>query len=115
MTEGTDVEIARLQERLAAAEKALELQAGEISRRLDELNHARAVEREKERDYVTVEKFDGFVARFEENKEVTAKALTLAEGNKQGMGMFAGWIVGGVGFLLALGSLVLVIGDVLTP
>lgn len=69
---------------LTERDKALVVQHAELARRLDDLNHAHQRAVEVQNTYVTDEKFEAFVARFEENKEVTATALTLARGNQQG-------------------------------
>lgn len=65
--------------------------------------------------YLPRESFDAFLARYEENREHTAKALTLAEGSRQGRSSFAGMIVGGFGLMLTVISIILIVGDVLTP
>jgi hypothetical protein len=71
---------------LRERDKALWVQTKELHRRLNTLNHAHENAVQIQRTYVTDEKFEAFVARFEENKEVTAEALTLARGNALGRG-----------------------------
>jgi hypothetical protein len=111
MIEPADVRIARLEERIRLQEVALKLQAYEYNRRLDALNVAHEKAVQAQRTYVTSEKFEDFVEYYGKEREAAAKALT---GNRQGVAV-AGWIVGGVGFLLSVGALILVVGDVLTP
>jgi hypothetical protein len=51
------------EQRFAAMDKALVLLAGEMTRRLDNLNHAHELAREKERDFIGREAFETFVQR----------------------------------------------------
>jgi hypothetical protein len=51
------------EQRFAAMDKALVLLASEMARRLEVLNHAHELAREKERDFVRREAFDTFVLR----------------------------------------------------
>jgi hypothetical protein len=51
------------EQRFAAMDKALVLLAGEMARRLDNLNHAHELAREKERDFIGREAFETFVQR----------------------------------------------------
>jgi hypothetical protein len=51
------------EQRFAAMDKAVALAAEEIARRLDVLNHAHELAREKERDFIRREAFDTFVLR----------------------------------------------------
>lgn len=115
MSESVEVRLARLEERQRASERALKLQAREYDRRLMVLNHAHEQAVEVQNTYVTSEKFEDFTERDASEKAAIAKALTLAEGSKNGVGQLAGWIAGGFGLLLTVVSLVLVVGDVLTP
>ena len=54
------VRISVLEERLRGLDRALQLQAAEYRRRLDELNHAHAQRVARDADYVLREKFDTF-------------------------------------------------------
>ena len=115
MAESLEVRVARLEERDRATRRALKLQAREYERRLRVLNNEyQRAEAERGR-VVSIEKFESFEQRYEENKAVTAEALTLARGNQQGVGRFAGFIVGSIGAAASLAAIILVIGDVLTP
>jgi hypothetical protein len=69
---------------LRERDKALDVKSAELARRLDDLNHAHQRAVEVQHTYVTEEKFNSFVERFEENKATTAEALTLARGSEQG-------------------------------
>jgi hypothetical protein len=51
------------EQRFAAMDKAIVLAAEEIARRLEVLNHAHELAREKERDFIRREAFDTFVLR----------------------------------------------------
>jgi len=51
------------EQRFAAIDKAIELAAEEMARRLDILNHFHELSREKERDFIRRETFDTFVLR----------------------------------------------------
>jgi hypothetical protein len=51
------------EQRFAAGDKALVLLASEMARRLEVLNHAHELAREKERDFIRREAFDTFVQR----------------------------------------------------
>jgi hypothetical protein len=84
VSESKEVRLARLDERQKADRRALKLQTRELARRLDDLNHAQRLTRERDQTFVSAEKFDDFVARYNADREAVAKALTLAEGNKQG-------------------------------
>ena len=70
--------------RHAALSEALRLQAAEYERRLNTLNHEHARAVEVQHTYVTQEKFDDFVSRYQSEKATTEHALTLAAGNKEG-------------------------------
>jgi hypothetical protein len=108
-------QVVRLFERRASDQRALKLQASEYERRLEDLNGAHEKAVQVQHTYVTQEKFEDFVARYDADREAIAKALTLAEGSEHGQGRLIGFIVGGLGAMVGLGSLILVIGDVLTP
>jgi hypothetical protein len=99
---------------LSERDKALAVQTMELHRRLDGLNHAHDQAVEVQRTYVTEEKFDAFVARFEENKAVTAEALTLARGNVQGRTERRGDQARGLGLQIAAGSLFVAVCAVIT-
>ncbi len=90
---------------LRERDKALDVQTKELHRRLDALNHAHEQAVEVQNTYVTEEKFEAFVARFEENKTVTGEALTLARGNVQGRTERRGDLARTVGLQIAAGSL----------
>ncbi len=51
------------EQRFAAMDKALVLLASDMARRLEVLNHAHEMAREKERDFIRREAFDTFVQR----------------------------------------------------
>jgi hypothetical protein len=51
------------EQRFAAVDKAIVLAASEMARRLDVLNHAHELAREKERDFIRREAFETFVQR----------------------------------------------------
>jgi hypothetical protein len=51
------------EQRFAAMDKAIVLVAGDMSRRLEVLNHAHEQAREKERDFIGREAFETFVQR----------------------------------------------------
>jgi len=76
-------------------ERALRLQAAEYERRLDVLNHAHSEAREVQATFLTAEKFEDF-------KEATDKALSLAAGAKAGLGRLGMLIVGGFAVLAAI-------------
>ncbi len=95
----------RITELRKQSEKALKLQHSEYERRLSALNHAHDQAREVQRTYVTDEKFGDFVKRYEENREIVAKALTLAEGKTTGS-LDARYVIFAViGFIFAFGTI----------
>lgn len=59
-----------------AQSKALIIQAGEYQRRLEVLNHAHETAREKERDFLSREVFDGYVQSV--NERLNRSELKLA-------------------------------------
>jgi hypothetical protein len=83
-------------------DKALVLQFTEYGRRLADLNHEHARAVAVQQTYVTQEKFEDFVKRFEEYREVTSKALTLAEGTRAGSGEL---VTRGLAILVGVGVL----------
>lgn len=88
-----------MQARIEERDKARVLQAAEISRRLLDLNHAHEQNIERNAEFVSEEKFGGFVREFREYKETTSEALTLAQGSAKGTGKTLAIIIGAVGFI----------------
>jgi hypothetical protein len=78
----------------------------EIQRRLTTLNHAHEQAVEVQHTYVTAEKFEDFTDRYDENREIVAKALTLAEGKGQGVGQSWGVIVAVITIIVAVCAVV---------
>src|SRR5579859_4418720 len=78
----------------------------EIQRRLDTLNHAHEQAVEVQHTYVTDEKFGDFADRYDENRELVAKALTLAEGKDQGGARFWAILVTVITLALLLAAVV---------
>lgn len=83
-------------------DKAIGIQSTELERRLNALNHAHERAVEVQHTYVTEEKFEDFVKRFEENTRTTSEALTLARGNSEGLSQGAKWTLTAGGFILTL-------------
>jgi thymidine phosphorylase len=79
----------------------------EMLRRLGILNHAHEAAIEVQHTYVTDEKFGDFVKRYEENRETTSKALTLAEGKGRGSAELKASTVGWVSAIAALALVVI--------
>lgn len=66
------VRLAVLETRLEERERALELQAAEYTRRLDDLNHAHQQREERDRDYIMREVFEA-----SQVAETTARQLAF--------------------------------------
>ena len=67
-------------ERFQSQEKALQLKAEELSRRLDVLNHAHEQAREKERDFISREVYEKQVERNQDDmKALSVEIKTAAE------------------------------------
>lgn len=101
MSESPEIRIARIEERIAGMEQALELQTAELARRLDTLNHAHEKAVEVQHTYVTAEKyedkleseslarsaallrvderFDEHVKKYEQRQREVEQQLTAAE------------------------------------
>jgi hypothetical protein len=97
------------EQRFRASDTALHISAGELSRRLDALNHAHELARQKEADFIGREAFNTFTARTSDDfaglrkeiqatagavntaKEQAAKALaeSLSDAGKLGEARFA--------------------------
>lgn len=78
--------IAKLEERMNAL-TTLELrQTQEIHRRLDELNHAARVREQRDKQFVGIDKYDGLVTEFHNNRESVNKTLHELEGRTGGLG-----------------------------
>ena len=98
---------------LIAIDKALQLQAAENKRRLDELNHEHARVAQAQQTYVSKDTWDGYVKgdllwktaadrsvqlalprpEFQAYKDTTEKALTLKAGQAQGVGLSIGVVI----------------------
>jgi hypothetical protein len=91
-----------LKVRANGIEKALKLQAKEYERRLNQLNHAHEQNIERNAEFVSEEKFVGFVREFREYKETTDKALQIAQGVTSGVNKTIAVIVGCFTFLLII-------------
>lgn len=83
--EPLEIKVARLQEKVEARDKALEVQAAEYERRLHDLNGEYKRDRERQREYVSTEKheadlkaerlkFSEFVVRYEQRHEELVNA-----------------------------------------
>lgn len=68
----------------AERQRALELRTAELSRRLEELNHAHQKAVDDRAMFATREMVEALSARFDEYKSVTQEALAIAAGAKQG-------------------------------
>ena len=88
--------------RLKDLRRALKLQAAEYERRLNQLNHAHEQNIERNAEFVSEEKFNGFVREFREYKETTDKALQIAQGVTSGVNKTIAVIVGCFTFLLVI-------------
>jgi hypothetical protein len=70
------------EQRFASMDKALVLLAGEMARRLENLNHAHELAREKERDFIRREAFETFAQRVSDDlgllRRETQTAATVA-------------------------------------
>ena len=82
--ERLDVRIARLEERFTASEKALDLQASETHRRLDELNHAARTRDIRDQNFVSIDKFEGLARELQNHREGVNKQLHEIEGRTAG-------------------------------
>jgi predicted ATPase len=101
------------EQRFTAMDKALALQSGELSRRLDILNHAHEKAVEVQHTYVPREVFEkaleALEARFDEYKATTNRALILREGQSRGVGLTANVFATVVTVLVAIIGIVLAI------
>lgn len=80
------LQVARLEERSLAAEKALTLHTQEMMRRLEELNHAHKVREERDKGFVSVDKYEGLYREFMQYRDQVNKTLHELEGRTAGMG-----------------------------
>jgi hypothetical protein len=71
----------------------------EVQRRLGVLNHAHEQAQERDKTFVSIEKFDAQVEAEDTSKRVVAKALDLAEGRRLGVGQVIAIVTGAVAFL----------------
>jgi len=110
--------------KLEARDKALDLQAAENKRRLDELNHEHARVAQAQQTYVSKDTWDGFVeadqvwkgrvdlslqamvprAEFQAYKDTTEKALTLKAGQSTGRHDVVAWIIAAVASTAAIAA-----------
>lgn len=74
MDNALDVRVARLEERIAASEKAVELQFNENMRRLHDLNGSYSRDRERQNDYVTTDKYEDKIAAMDEARIVAVES-----------------------------------------
>ena len=68
----------RLDERFIAQERANELKAEELARRLEVLNHAHEQAREKERDFISRETYETFVLRYQDAHQAVKNEILSA-------------------------------------
>jgi len=108
--ESVTVRLSVLEEQVKADRRALELQAKEISRRLDELNHAHEKQVKDQQTYVSADKFDGYVANQDSWRSKVDTTLALLEGKSGGVGLARAalnqnimLVIMGIGVLVALG------------
>ena len=113
LKERMETRFEHLNELQALRDKALDLQAIENNRRLNELNHEHARVALAQQTYVSKDTWDGYIksdlmwkgtadrsmqagvtrAEFQAYKDTTEKALTLKAGQSQGIGMTTSAIV----------------------
>lgn len=74
-----DYERTLVAEKFLSVNRALELQAKEYERRLQELNHAHAIAKEKEKDTLPREIFYAFRDEYEKRHRVLELALTAIQ------------------------------------
>jgi len=79
-----DVRISVLDERVDNVVKAIELQAFEYGRRLDELNHAHSQQQSNQATYVSREVFENFVKDISTWREQTNVTLSSSDGRVAG-------------------------------
>lgn len=119
-----DVVVAHWKEIRECDQRALQLQAAEYERRLNSLNHAHEQARQKEADYVTLDKYEDWIkqstlalsaALLRMNEKVETVDRNLREkieplmsradiqaGSITGRKDFWGYIVGGLGILILI-------------
>lgn len=76
--------IARLEERINSNERALDLQAKEYQRRLDDLNHDNHKRDSDRANFVTVERFNGYVDKMSAWQDVVNENLSRNTGRRHG-------------------------------
>lgn len=72
-----EIQVARLQEKVDARDKALKVQAEEYARRLHDLNGEYKRDRERQNDYVAIDKYEDKIAAMDEAR------TTAVESEKQ--------------------------------
>ncbi len=87
MAESTEVRLAVLEEQIKASRIEIEKQAREYLRRLDELNHAHSQNAADKINFVSSEKFDGYVENQDAWRSKVDTALAVLEGRAGGIGL----------------------------
>lgn len=122
-----DEKFRNVEERERSREKALELQAVENKRRLDELNHEHARVLQAQQASVSKDTWDGYIqadltwkgvtdralqgavsrAEFQLYKDATDKALTLKAGQATGRGDVVAWVIAVIASAAAIAATII--------
>lgn len=73
-----EIQVARLQEKVEARDKALTVQAKEYERRLHDLNGEYKRDRERQTDFVSIDKYEDKIAAMDEARTTAVEAEKMA-------------------------------------